>query len=343
MYNKIRYILFPFAVVYGIVVKIRNALYDIGAFKSQVFNIPVISVGNITVGGTGKTPHVEFLVRLLQNDYNLAVLSRGYKRKTKGFLEVKIKSVASETGDEPLQIKQKFPDATVAVNGNRAEGIKLLQKHHPKLNLILLDDAFQHRQVTPKLSILLVDYNRPMKYDYYLPAGNLRDDRYQKKRANIIIVTKCPPDIKPINKRIVLNNLKPYPYQKVFFSTYRYQQLQPVFKGAAKPTIKQAGILLITGVATSSALLTHVKQLGNIKRHLQFADHKKYSYSDVDAIQQAFEKIAGNKLIITTEKDAVKLRELKFKANAKSALFYVPIEVEILDNKENELTSESLR
>ena len=208
---------YPLSLIYGIVVWIRNVMFDINILKSKEFTIPVISVGNITVGGTGKTPHVEYLIRLLKDEFKIATLSRGYKRKSFGFVLANESSTVIEIGDEPRQIKQKFPEIAVAVDSNRVKGINKLLQSEKNLNAIILDDAFQHRYVSPGLSILLVDYNNPLKDDYLLPFGRLREQAGERQRADIIIVTKCPSKIKPIDQRLLEKDLKMFAYQKLFF------------------------------------------------------------------------------------------------------------------------------
>ena len=200
--NILSPILFPLSLLYGFIIYIRNRLYDFKLLKSNSFNIPLISVGNITVGGTGKTPHIEYLVDFLKSEFNVATLSRGYKRKTKGFILSTLESTDQEIGDEPRQIKQKFPDINVAVDADRTNGINQLIDLNKDLDMILLDDAYQHRKVNANLSILLIDYSRPIDKDYILPFGDLREQAFEKKRANIIIITKSPKDLKPINRRI---------------------------------------------------------------------------------------------------------------------------------------------
>ena len=223
-YTKFRRLLFPFSFFYRIGVNIRNVFYDWGIFKSARYPIPVICIGNITVGGTGKTPHTEYLIELLQHDYKIAVISRGYKRKSKGFVLATTESRVSDIGDEPFQIKRKYPNVIVAVDGNRRRAIERLL-NHPDVRLrpsiILLDDAFQHRSVSPTLSILLIDNNRMIYEDSLLPTGNLREPAHATSRANIVIVTKCPSDIKPIDMRVISKHLNLYPYQSLFFTKIR--------------------------------------------------------------------------------------------------------------------------
>ena len=217
--------LYPISFFYGIIVYVRNRMYDLKILKSVEFDIPVISVGNITVGGTGKTPHIEYLAELMGKEFKVVVLSRGYKRKTKGFREVLVGSEVDESGDEPLQIKMKFPDVGVFVDEKRVHGIqKIIQLYgEDQPDVILLDDAFQHRSVSPGINILLIDYNRPITEDMLLPAGRLREGKTQMHRAGIIIYTKCPPEVKPIIRRITMKNVDLRPYQSLYFTTMEYR------------------------------------------------------------------------------------------------------------------------
>lgn len=237
-------LLMPVSWVYGLAIWVRNNLFDMGILRTQTFKMPIISIGNITVGGTGKTPHTEYLIQLLKPNHKVAVLSRGYKRLTSGFVEAAENSEATEIGDEPRQIKQKFPDVHVVVDANRVHGIQLLMDLYPDLDAILLDDAFQHRYVQAGLSILLVDYNRPIDEDFLLPAGNLRESEYARFRAHIIIVTKCPKVIKPIEQRIVQKKLNIRPYQSLF--------LQPsVMASLNQCSIIRARLLLCNSLTIS--------------------------------------------------------------------------------------------
>ena len=225
--------LLPLSWFYGLGVGFRNLLFEMGILKSRSFNVPVISVGNITVGGTGKTPHVEYLIRLMKDRAKVAVLSRGYKRKSHGFVLASKNTTVNDIGDEPYQMKTKFPDITVAVDRKRTRGIdKLTSGEQVKdTDVILLDDAFQHRYVKPGINILLVDYHRLIIYDALLPAGRLREPVKSKDRADIVIVTKCPKDLKPMEFRVITKAMKLYPYQQLFFSTHEFESLRPVFTG----------------------------------------------------------------------------------------------------------------
>jgi tetraacyldisaccharide 4'-kinase len=341
----IRFLLYPFSLIYGLIVHIRNLLFDIGLLKSYHFNLPVISVGNITVGGTGKTPHVEYLVKLLQQEFKVSVLSRGYKRKTKGFVLATIDSVSSEIGDEPAQIKKKYPEIAVAVDEKRVDGIKKLEEL--KIDLVLLDDAFQHRYVKPGLSILLIDYFRRIENDYLLPYGNLRESPSGIHRADIILVTKTPLELKPIDRRIIFEQLKPAPFQDLYFTGFDYGNFTPVFD-AKSSVIKDFisnhqiyTILLITGIASAKPLIENLKSYTKDIQHLNFADHSEYNKSKLDKIGKHFSDIDNDKkIIITTEKDAIKIRETGItNKHLLDNMFYIPIEVRFLD-KEDEFNQQ---
>jgi len=319
-------------------------LYDTKILKSTEFEIPIISVGNITVGGTGKTPHIQYLINFLSRTQQVAVLSRGYKRKTKGFVLADENSTAFDIGDEPKQIKQRFPNVVVATEKNRIKGVNILLKKIKKLDVILLDDAFQHRKIKPDLSILLIDYNRPMYEDSMLPYGELRESEAEKRRANIIIITKTPPDIKPIEQRIIYKNTKLFPYQTIYFSSLIYKNLQAVFFNLKQIKLeelpqKATTILLVTGIAKSQPLVDFLQaKVGNIV-HLEFADHHFFKSGDIDKIATQYKAIeAKNKIIVTTEKDAIRLQILEEKQKTKLSdlpLYYLPIELEFLhDDKQ---------
>jgi tetraacyldisaccharide 4'-kinase len=339
-------ILVPFSWLYGLVVWIRNSFYDQGLFKSTGFNMPVLSVGNITVGGTGKTPHTEYLCRLLKDEFRVATLSRGYRRKSRDFRIATPESKVQEIGDEPLQIKQKYPDLTVAVDRERVHGISELMKLAPALEVILLDDAYQHRSLKPGYSILLIDYTRPILYDRLLPAGMLREPAINRNRANIILVTKTPEDMKPMEMREYVNSLNLNIGQHLFFTTMRYGELVPLFpdktgelKNAAWYKSKEVGILLVSGIANPQGIRTYAKTISANLRELNFPDHHRYTQKDIERIIHLTLELTeafGEVLILTTEKDAVKLRELDFPENVRSFMFAVPILVHFLNaDREN--------
>ncbi|MEA2106660.1 MAG: tetraacyldisaccharide 4'-kinase [Bacteroidota bacterium] len=331
-------ILFPLSLVYGLIIYIRNRFYDYGIFKSTSFNIPIISIGNITVGGTGKTPHVEYLADLLKSEFKVATLSRGYKRKTKGFVLADNQSTAKDIGDEPRQIKQKFSDIDVAVDSKRVRGIQKLMDKKKDLDVILLDDAFQYRQVQTNLSILLVDYNRPIDKDFMLPLGNLREQAFEKKRASIIIITKAPKDIKPIERRVLFNELHPYPFQDVYFTTFDYGNLTPVFNETAHIQMNHGkpAILLVTGIANPFPFEQYIKEnLSEQIEKIKFPDHHHFKNSDIRKIEQKYNSMkSSNKIIITSEKDAMRLHKFTNIADyLKKSFFYIPIKVRFLNNK----------
>ncbi|HDR89348.1 MAG TPA: tetraacyldisaccharide 4'-kinase [Bacteroidetes bacterium] len=332
--------LLPLSWVYGLVIWCRNFLYDVNLISSRAYPVPVISVGNITVGGTGKTPHIEYLIGLLHEKYRLAVLSRGYRRKTRRFMIGQADSSVSDIGDEARQIKNKFPEVTVAVDRKRTRGIERLLKQNPPPDVILLDDAFQHRRVKPGLNMLLIDCQRPISRDYLLPAGRLREHAMEKRRAHTILVTKCPEKMTPMERRILINDTRPYPYQKIFFSTFRYTDPVPVFPEDTEFPGKQVvktekyQILLVTGIANNRPLKKHVRGFQARFKELRFPDHHNYNLSDVKNIIAEFEKLPGNKkIILTTEKDAMRLKEKKFPEHIRQNMYYVPVEIAILFEK----------
>lgn len=338
--------LFPLAVLYQFVVFMRNSLFSLGILKSKEYKVPVICVGNITVGGTGKTPHVEYVISVIRNQVEVATVSRGYKRKTKGFLEVTPDSLASDTGDEPLQIKKKFPEVTVISDGNRRRAIERLLKRERKPGAIVLDDAFQHRYVKPGLSILLTDYSRLITRDYILPYGLLRESASHMKSANIIIVSKTPETLRPIDRRLIEKEISPKPYQHLFFTRIIYKAPRPVdFCGhhPQKQEIDFAAckydILLVSGIANAEMLLNYIRRFSRNLKHIEYPDHYIFKEKDIQRIVSEYESfsVSPNKIIATTEKDAVRLS--LFRSNGKFCtlpLFYIPIEVGFVTRQEEE-------
>ncbi|MDR1984158.1 MAG: tetraacyldisaccharide 4'-kinase [Prevotellaceae bacterium] len=321
---------------YGAGVAIRNKFYDYGIFgQEKIEDIATIVLGNITVGGTGKTPHSEFILDMLQKHFKVALLSRGYKRKTKGFRYVETTSTVSETGDEPLQIKRKFPDIIVAVDADRVQGIKCMKKKYPDIDVVVLDDAFQHRHLKPSLSILLCDYWQPVYKDKMLPRGTLRDGKNQKYRADIVFVTKCPQNINPMEMRIVINNLELFPYQQLFFTTLEYHDLKPVFD-ENKPA-KTDKIAAVAGIANPRLFEEYISATYAKPQILTFSDHHNFSQEDINNICELIDK---NDLFITTEKDAMRLMMYKgFTVEQREKMFYLPIKVRLLNNKDEVLTT----
>lgn len=339
-------LLLPITLIYGSIVSLRNRLFDSKILPSQEFDIPIISVGNITVGGTGKTPHIEYLVSLLKDQFNIATLSRGYKRKTKKFLVATPESTVNDIGDEPKQIKQKFPDITVAVDRKRVNGINSLlsDEIEPTFDAILLDDAYQHRYVKPGLSILLIDYNRPIHKDHLLPYGRLREQCWGKRRAHIIIITKTPKNLKPIERRIREKELNAYPYQSLYFTTFKYGKITPLFKSDTEQevTLEDNSTLLVTGIANPKPLKEHIMEHSNEVQELQFEDHHDFTSKDLQKIADAFSKIGSqNKIIITTEKDAMRLQEHPNIDIIKHLpIYYIPIEIDFLFEGEEQFNSQ---
>lgn len=343
MHNKRMYfavILFPLSLIYGVIVFFRNLLFDVGIIKPTGFRLPVISVGNITVGGTGKTPHVEYIVNLLKDYFSIAVLSRGYKRKSKGFQLAGSGSSFQETGDEPMQIKTRFPEIIVAVDSNRVHGIQHLITQFSHLQTVILDDAFQHRYVRPGLSIVLVDHNRPVFRDFLLPLGNLRESRFNINRADIVVVSKCPPEMDELQRRKFVRRLCLWHQQPVFFTFYRYGNIMPVFEEKANALVMakdrqdNTGILLITGIADNRPLKDYLVQFFKNVVVMTFPDHHSYTTDDIRAVEKRFGDLPHNaKVIITTEKDAVRFRELPDAGQRIGEyLYYIPVEVKFLDN-----------
>ena len=335
---KINKWLLPLSWFYGIGVKLRNILFEMGALKSRPFAVPVISVGNITVGGTGKTPHTEYLARLLKNYFNVAILSRGYKRKTKGFLIANAQTTMPEIGDEPYQMKQKFTDITVAVDKDRCHGIEQLTEQNKQLDVVLLDDAFQHRYVKPGINILLVDYHRLIIYDKLLPAGRLREPMNGKDRADIVIVTKCPKDLKPMEFRVITKAMSLYPYQQLFFTTLAYDGLRPVFsdnkQNLSLSQLKDWNVLLLTGIASPEQLKHDLSPLTHLTP-LAFNDHHQFKKKDITLINDTFASMQGPKCIITTEKDATRMQTVEgFSDEVRQHTFVIPVRIEFMLEQE---------
>ena len=340
-YIKTNTWLLPFSWLYGWAVGIRNFLFDIGVLKSRTFHTPVISVGNITVGGTGKTPHVEYLIRLLQDKTKVAVLSRGYKRKTKGFLKATPHSTAHDIGDEPLQMSQKYPKVTVAVDKNRVHGIETLTSEDRELGVILLDDAFQHRYVKPGINILLVDYHRLIIYDKLLPAGRLREPMKSKSRADLVIITKCPDMLTPMNIRVITKAMDLYPYQKMFFTKLGYGDLYPVFHeeqsdtSVSLDTLRNFHTMILSGIASPRQLQEDLGKYCSHLTPLTFPDHHDFTTKDVELINQTFASLPTPRCVITTEKDAVRIKQTEgLSAELKKSLYALPLSIEFMLDQE---------
>ena len=337
---KINDWLLPFSWIYGSIVRFRNWLFDMGLKKSKSFSIPIISVGNITVGGSGKTPHVEYLIRLLHDKAKIAVLSRGYKRKSHGYVLAEESTTMPEIGDEPFQMHQKFSDIYVAVDAKRARGIENLQNDEATkdVDVVLLDDAFQHRYVKPGINILLVDYHRLIIYDKMLPAGRLREPLSGKNRADIVIITKCPKDLKPMEFRVLTKAMDLYPFQKLYFTSINYDTPKGVFeeKQIELDKLQDYHVLLLTGIASPKQMEHDLKPMTKDITNLSFGDHHSFKGKDIDRINDAFESIPEPRIIITTEKDAVRLRETEgLYEKVKSNMYELPIKVSFMLDQQN--------
>ena len=319
--NFLRKLLFPFSLLYGGITALRNFLYDKGVLKSKTYNFPVISVGNLSTGGTGKSPMIELLVSFLKDDHKIAVLSRGYKRKTSGFREVLPKSSVEEVGDEPLQFKKKFPEITVAVCEDRRTGIEMLQEY---ADVILLDDAFQHRKVKASLNILLTSFDKLYSRDCMLPSGNLREPKVGAKRAQIIVVTKCPEDIDTSKMETIKRKLNPKPYQEVYFSKIGYSsQIKNETESKELVYLMDKKFLLVTGIANPKPLVYFLNNEGLSFETKSFPDHHNFSTSEIQQLEK-------HKLILTTEKDFMRLQAL----TDKTEIYFLPIKTVILNNAE---------
>ena len=327
----IRFLLFPFALLYDLVTTIRNYFYDAGIFKSTSFNIPVIAVGNLSVGGTGKTPQIEYLIRLLQANKKVAVLSRGYKRKTKGFVLLNESHTVDDVGDEPLQFFKKFSNVSnvsIAVDAKRVNGIQQL-KRLVNPDVILLDDAFQHRKVEAGFYVLLTKYDDIYANDFILPMGNLRESRRGAKRADVIVVTKCPENLSQLQQQEIIKKLKATQNQQVFFSTISYHEKTGGKRSILIEEIHKYEIVLITGIANPSPLLGFLDKKGCKVHHQKFPDHHNFTSHEIKQIQATFEKLpAEKKIYLTTEKDYMRL------SNRMHGLHYLEIESKFLENQE---------
>lgn len=333
----------PLSVVYGAVTATRNKMFDLGILTERSFNIPVLVVGNIAVGGTGKTPHTEYLINLLRGHYKIGVLSRGYNRKTSGFVLADDKASAATIGDESFQIYKKFghQGVMVAVCEDRCAGIDRMREIDPTLNLILLDDAFQHRYVKPQVSIVLTEYSRPIYNDTMLPAGRLRENKGALHRADIVIVTKCPPDMKQLEYRLFVKNLNLYPYQKLYFSTYVYGDLKPIFTdchgeiSSISEVNSSKYVIALAGIAHPQSFIKHLRETRAHVSSMVFPDHHNYGREDMRDLIKKIKSSPDvkNTIVVTTEKDAMRLRGLSgLPTGLKSRLYYLPISVKLIPN-----------
>ena len=327
--SVIRFLVFPLSIIFKFVTDLRNKLYDFNFLKSEKINVPVISVGNLSTGGTGKTPMVDFIIYNLKRDYNISVLSRGYNRKSKGFIEIKNSDNPSLVGDEPFLIKSNHSEVPVFACEDRVEGAKKIISEN-NTNLILLDDAFQHRKISRNLDIVLTDYNNLFYKDYLLPYGNLRESRNNINRADVIIVTKCPLDFNKADAIKIKNQINPKKTQSLFFSQIKYSEKLFGFKELSFKSIRNSKLTLVTGIANSQPLKEYLKKNNVNFDHFDYPDHYNYSRKDVNKILAT----AKNNIILTTKKDYYKLSQFKI-----DNLLYIDIKVEFLDGKQEFLST----
>ena len=333
--RSFRLFLFPLALVYGGIVTIRNFCYEKGWLGSVSFNIPIICVGNLSVGGTGKSPMVDYLIGFLKQQYPVATLSRGYKRRTSGYVLAGANTTAIEIGDEPMQFHLAHPDVAVSVGEKRIEAIPQLLFDRPETKVIVLDDAYQHREIHPGLNILLTDYANLYTRDFYLPTGDLRDEKKSAKRTDIIVVTKCPAELTQHQRFAIMRELNPDQHQHVFFSSIRYETPRHLFTGQLKPLSKDSEVLLVSGIANPEPLTNYLLDATKTYDAIFYGDHHIYSIDDLNAIQERFDRINDSgKMVITTEKDGVRL--LKFSDRIRNLPLYVlPISLNFLFDEES--------
>ncbi len=332
--KSFRILLIPFSFLYLFIIWVRNKLYDKGYIKSSSFNLPIICVGNLSVGGTGKTPMVVYLVENLKERFKLATLSRGYKRKTKGYALANEETTAIDIGDEPMLFYRKFPDVPVAVGEQRLEAIPQLLHDKPATQAIILDDAFQHRAIRAGLNIVLTDYSNLYTRDFYLPTGDLRDLKSSISRAEIVVVTKCPPSLSEIEKQMVERELDLDKHQQLYFSAISYGTPYHITLGNEMPLKEEAEVLLITGIANPKPLKILLEEQVDTYYMMHFSDHHIFTIDDWKEIRKKFAELEGpKKIILTTEKDATRLA--KFGSQMNGMPFYViPIEQKFLFNQE---------
>ena len=337
---KIYWGLYPLAIIYGSIVYFRNKLFDWGILKSNSFPLPVICIGNISVGGTGKTPHTEYLIRLFKKDFHVAVLSRGYKRKSRGFVMAGPTSGIHDIGDEPYQMANKFRNITVAVDTDRCHGIQQLTDGSACTtpDVILLDDAYQHRYVKAGFYILLIDYNRPIHSDAMLPAGRLREPESGKQRANTIIVTKCPDNMSEEECNQFRKDIAPYPGQDLYFTRFSYGSMMSLTGDGQEVELSsfdsESQILLFTGIASPAPIIRKLNEYTHHIEEVSFPDHHDFTSADIQLVEEAYEKLdAEHRIIVTTEKDAARLVDNPLlKDSLKKNIYVLPIKVDFINN-----------
>lgn len=325
--------------IYTLVVTIRHRLYDWGVFKSFSFDIPIICVGNITVGGTGKTPTVEYLLSILSQKYNIAVLSRGYGRQTKGYREVTVQDSYIDVGDEPLLLKLKYPNNPVIVCEDRVAGIEKIRQEHPEVTLIIMDDGFQHRKLKAKVNLILIDSTRPIDTDKMLPLGRLRDIPSRLKKAHIFIVTKCSTTMSPIDRRLWTNKLRSVAYQKIFFSRYQSTMIEPLFYFKEREEIdygRQA--IIVTGIGNPRPFIKEAETRFSVVEKLIYRDHHSFTAEDMKLLCKLLDK-HPRAIVLMTEKDAVRLRRAKLPQSLMRAMYYQPIAMRFIDGPDHDFVN----
>lgn len=332
--RSFRLFLFPIAYLYGLIINVRNLLYDRNIIESVSFNLPVICVGNLSVGGTGKSPMVEYLANLLKKEYAIATLSRGYKRRTSGYVLANAQSSAIEIGDEPMQFHLSHPEIAVAVGEQRIEAIPQLLYDRPQTQLIILDDAFQHREISAGMNIILTEYSNLYSRDFYLPTGDLRDQKSSAKRADIIVVTKCPAVVSEHERFLIMKELNPGPNQEIFFTSIEYNTPYHIVTKEKRSLSKEEEVLLVCGIANPEPLTQYIHEATKTYDALFYSDHHIFSIDDLGDIRERLDQIDDDKkIILTTEKDAVRL--IKFNDKIEGLPFYVlPITIRFLFGQE---------
>ncbi|MCD8210149.1 MAG: tetraacyldisaccharide 4'-kinase [Prevotella sp.] len=342
---KIKGWMIGFSWCYGGVVRLRNFLFDKGILKSNRFKIPIISVGNITTGGSGKTPFVEYLINLLEENFQVAVLSRGYKRKSKGYVLAKKDTKIFELGDEAYWLRKKHPEIHVAVDKNRCHAIEKIigDEITSNTDVILLDDAFQHRYITPGISILLIDYHRQLVNDKLLPAGHLREPKSGIKRADIVIITKCPRDLQPLRHSVIAKSMNLLPKQQLYFATLEYGALKPVYYGVERELEsidKEDNVMLLTGIALPEQIIYDMKPYFNKIAHVSFPDHHQFSKDDIKRINQTYREMPYPKIVITTEKDNIRMFGMEgISDEIRHNIYILPVKVKFLMGQEEEFNN----
>ncbi len=329
----VKILLSPFSLLYGLIIGIRNVFYDIGFLRSTKFSIPIINIGNLSVGGAGKSPHVDYLINLLKPYVRVATLSRGYNRKTQGYLDVKQTNTTLEVGDEPLMFKRKHPDIPVGVAENRTNGISQVLMDHPETHVILLDDAFQHRAISAGMDILLTNYDRLFTDDYLLPAGRLREWRGAYRRADMIIITKCPDILSEDHREKVLKKINPLKSQMVYFSRYTYYHPYSIYDQSFRPLTSDTNVVLLSAIANTDYLYSYVKKQVNKIKTIDYSDHYNFEERDIIEVMEKYNRMdAEDKIILTTEKDAMRLsRHIEKMKELNMPVYILPVQVEFLD------------